>query len=415
MALSDWLSIKEISHLWGEETGHDPAVLRRDLEAWFAEFVKETPDTRQARPGVALDTIMVNRLLGMLGARYLERKTFEAYCEDRGHAKPVFWIAGREADGSGVTLERAQKELIDRATAVSGEVAELKEQLEAYELWGTADGDPDGLGLPLRRARTRRAWRGRAILAAGFGVPLVVLLLWGIQSATQLSALKREMADLSAAAEASDALIVKLRGDLAMVRQALELGRLAPSSEVAAVGEEKGAALAESETSIWSQDSLGGEGKLDGADEEVRETKAQDSGQEQTAGQSSPDRTPEGESGEAAPQGDDLLAAAETGTMQDTVSPVDLLLEPGHHLGREVVVSGSVVWFLRRYWLRSDSGRMSILIDIENLEPEDRDRLEAAVVQFEFLAQARARITGMIEKQGSGTFQLAASKLELIE
>ncbi len=79
MAIPDWLSIQEISRLWGEETGHDPSAFQKDLREWFAEFVKEPLTSRQLVPGVNFDTIIANRLLGMLGARYLERKTFEAY------------------------------------------------------------------------------------------------------------------------------------------------------------------------------------------------------------------------------------------------------------------------------------------------------------------------------------------------
>ena len=128
MAIPDWLSIIEISRRWGEETGLDPSSFQKDLEEWFTEFVKEPPTSRQLMPGVTFDTIMVNRLLGMLGARYLERKTFEAYCEERGHSKPIFWFAGWDAerDPVGPSLERHQHELIQRAIAVSAEVAELK-------------------------------------------------------------------------------------------------------------------------------------------------------------------------------------------------------------------------------------------------------------------------------------------------
>ena len=93
MAKPDWLSIEEISRLWGEETGSDPAAFKQDLEAWFAAFVKQSPGSQSPVPGKSADT--TNRLMGMLGARYLERQTFEAYCEERGHPKPQFWFSGR--------------------------------------------------------------------------------------------------------------------------------------------------------------------------------------------------------------------------------------------------------------------------------------------------------------------------------
>jgi hypothetical protein len=93
MANSDWLSIEEISRLWGEETGLDAAAFKKDLEEWFAEFVKQSPTSQSLITGKSTDT--TNRLMGMLGARYLERPTFEAYCEERGHPKPQFWFGGR--------------------------------------------------------------------------------------------------------------------------------------------------------------------------------------------------------------------------------------------------------------------------------------------------------------------------------
>ena len=93
MAKPDWLSIEEISRLWGEETGLDASAFKKDLEEWFAEFVKQSPASQSLITGKSTDT--TNRLMGMLGARHLERPTFEAYCEERGHPKPRFWFDGR--------------------------------------------------------------------------------------------------------------------------------------------------------------------------------------------------------------------------------------------------------------------------------------------------------------------------------
>jgi hypothetical protein len=93
MAKPDWLSIEEISRLWGEETGLDASAFQKDLEQWFAEFVKQTPASQALITGKNTDT--TNLLMGMLGARYLERPTFEAYCEERGHPMPRFWFGGR--------------------------------------------------------------------------------------------------------------------------------------------------------------------------------------------------------------------------------------------------------------------------------------------------------------------------------
>ena len=54
MATPDWLSIREISRLWGEETGQNPSTLEKDLEGWFAEFVMEPPTSRQLELRVTL-------------------------------------------------------------------------------------------------------------------------------------------------------------------------------------------------------------------------------------------------------------------------------------------------------------------------------------------------------------------------
>ncbi len=97
MAKPDWLSIDEIIRLWSEETGLDASAFREDLEAWFAAFVKQPPASRALIPGGSADA--TNRLMGMLGARYLERSTFQAYCEERGHPKPRFWF-GDQAEES---------------------------------------------------------------------------------------------------------------------------------------------------------------------------------------------------------------------------------------------------------------------------------------------------------------------------
>jgi len=95
MAKPDWLSIEEITRLWAEETGGDSSALRAELEVWFAEFVKQSPKSDSLMGRGNADS--TNRLMGMLGARYLERSTFEAFCEERGYAMPRFW-SGRRAE-----------------------------------------------------------------------------------------------------------------------------------------------------------------------------------------------------------------------------------------------------------------------------------------------------------------------------
>jgi hypothetical protein len=237
MAIPDWLSIQEISRRWGEETGHDLSAFQKDLEEWFAEFVKEPPTSRQLMPGVTFDTIIANRLLGMLGARYLERRTFEAYCEERGHSKPHFWFAGWEAEreSTGPSLEQPQQELTERPVAASAQVAELKVQLEAAERRDSVNyRDSHTNSQPLRQTTARQKRRSRAILVAGLAVPLVALLFWGAQTAIQLAVAQREIVRLSAVVEASDSLIAKVRDELVIVRQAVESARQTTPAEASA-------------------------------------------------------------------------------------------------------------------------------------------------------------------------------------
>ena len=466
MAIPDWLNIQEISRLWGEETGQDPSAFQNDLEEWFAEFVKEPPTSRQLVPGVDFDTIIANRLLGMLGAGYLERRTFEAYCKDRGHSKPCFWLTDWEAERESTrsSLEQPQQDLIKKAAVASAEAAELKAQLEAAQRRNSLNyRDPQRNIQPLQQVTTRQIRRGKAILVAGLAVPLVALLLWGAATLFQLATAQREIARLSAAVEASDSVIAKLHDELVIVRQAVESARQTTPAETSArtreqldaalasaIDAEKSAARAQAETMRLREDNarptdeptrmkaIVDEAEVARLTEELaarqRDTVATQpptgsgatvpSDQNPVADQKDPDQTQDAEGGEAAPEFDESLTAtkvtsdpvtSETKAPRDIVSPDDLLLEPGHHVGREVVVTGSVVWLLRRYWLQSESGHMSMLIDVKGLQADDRNKLKHAVVQIEVLAQARARITGTVERQGSENYRLAATDLVLVE
>ncbi len=106
---------------------------------------------------------------------------------------------------------------------------------------------------------------------------------------------------------------------------------------------------------------------------------------------------------------------SETDAHRDTVSLERLLLDPGNHIGREVVVTGSVIWLVRRYWLQSDSGQMRMLIDVQGLHSDDRTKLKDALVQMESFIQVQARLTGTIERQESENYHLAATELVLVE
>jgi hypothetical protein len=99
----------------------------------------------------------------------------------------------------------------------------------------------------------------------------------------------------------------------------------------------------------------------------------------------------------------------------DKVSPGDLLFAPDHHVDHQVMVTGSVIWLLRRYWLQSDSGQLRMLIDVERLQSDERNKLREVVAQIESLVQTRAHIMGTIERHGTDGYRLAATKLVFVE
>jgi hypothetical protein len=89
MSNQDWMSLAEIARLWSLETGDSAELIERDLNAWFSKFV-----AGQSSQGSGLphdDGIAINRLMGLLGGRQLERETFAAYCVGRGCDMPRFW------------------------------------------------------------------------------------------------------------------------------------------------------------------------------------------------------------------------------------------------------------------------------------------------------------------------------------
>ena len=343
--------------------------------------------------------------------------------------------------------------------------------------------DPRATSQPLRYATGRRKSRARRVLAVGFAVLLVAMFLWvgrtviqlassepipplallipadQVAVAKDLAAARGQIARLSAAVEASELMVARLRVELAVARQEVETARQTTSAGTreqlyaalaSAIDAEKGAAgvqaatmrlggantrltneLTKAKAVVDEAEVVSLREELAAPQQEAGSTQSPTgpgatapSDQNPVADQKDPDQTQDAEDVEAAPEIEEILTATEisldpatsvTIVLRDTVSPDDLLHEPAHHVGREVVVTGSVVWLLRRYWLQSDSGHMSMLIDVGGLQSDDRNKLKDAVVQIEFLAQARARITGTIERQGSENHHLAATELMLVE
>lgn len=110
-------------------------------------------------------------------------------------------------------------------------------------------------------------------------------------------------------------------------------------------------------------------------------------------------------SGSTAPSG-------ATGSTQDVD---DLILRPEDYQGRQVTVTGSVIQLFSRYRLRSETGKETIVIDIDGLRPADQAELEAALDKVGMLAGVRARILGRVQRQEAANFHLAASELVLLD
>jgi hypothetical protein len=98
MTNREWLSLTEIAQHWSHETGESAEALERELDAWFSNFVTREP-SRQFVPSDG-DGNTTNRLMGLLGGRYLQRETFAVFCEERGHDMPQFWCPD-DAEGEG--------------------------------------------------------------------------------------------------------------------------------------------------------------------------------------------------------------------------------------------------------------------------------------------------------------------------
>jgi hypothetical protein len=279
----------------------------------------------------------------------------------------------------------------------------------------------------------------------------------------QVATTQREIARLNAMAEASDSVITKLLGELVVVREAFESIRKTGFTKTfagtnkqleavlaSAIDAEKMTARAQTElTRLREQNAplTNERSSMKVSTEEVEEESLTDpiAAQEQRTasmqGLTGPaamaplgqgpavdrkdlDRNQNAEEIDAAPKIEEVLTAAETSqntvgvetaVLRETISLDDFLLVPDQHVGREVVVTGSVVWLLRRYWLQSDRGHIRMLVNIDRLPSDVRNKLKEAVVKLEVLAKVRARITGTVEQQRPKTYRLSASELVFVE
>jgi hypothetical protein len=348
--------------------------------------------------------------------------------------------------------ETQQRELALAATAEASnlraalagaeqKLAALGTQLEAA-LGAVADADTRAAGDRVETARLHAALqqakdqtdvkRRDLTLAATVSSARVAVLQRELKSAhQQIAELGRVRDAANADASGLGASLHQAEEQAEAIRQELTLELTASSARLATLQKELRAAqlrIADlsSAAAAAEEEAVGLREELAARQQEVAATQppTAPSDQNPVADQKDPDQTQVAEDVEAAPKIVEILTAAEmssdpvtseTNALRETVSPDDLLLEPGQHVDREVMVTGSVMWLLRRYWLQSGSGHMRMLIDVEGLQLDDRNKLKNAVVQIEFLAQVRARITGTIERQGSENYRLAAAELVFVE
>ncbi|MDX1421936.1 MAG: hypothetical protein R3322_02285 [Kiloniellales bacterium] len=109
------------------------------------------------------------------------------------------------------------------------------------------------------------------------------------------------------------------------------------------------------------------------------------------------------------------VAPVVPGTSVAAAEVDDLVLKPELYLGRDVVVTGSVVRLFNRYRLRSEDGLSTIVIDVGALPAHERAALDGAFERASLLDHVRARIEGRVEREAAATFQLAARGLALLE
>jgi len=253
-----WLSVTEIAQLWSDTTGGNAEAFERDLDTWFSEFVTREPSPQSAPTDGDGNT--TNRLMGLLGGRYLQRETFGIFCEERGYDMPHFWSSDdAEDEGPDEPLPDPRYAASDFAPgrAASDEPAAMGESAGmATGSWPDPNVARRSTAAAAEAARPlipatgglsgRKAIRltgalvlGLSLLAVGFVLgqggtedpktdasvagqdqlttPLVVSLR------SELEGAQRKIANLSTALQASEQEAEQLYADLLVAQQALDM------------------------------------------------------------------------------------------------------------------------------------------------------------------------------------------------
>ena len=94
--IPEWLSLQDIARAWSEETGEDAAAFEAAFRSWFKDFLLRNAygEAAAGGEGAGGDGGDAGIPAQLLEGRQIWRETFEAFCEERGLAKPQFWFPG---------------------------------------------------------------------------------------------------------------------------------------------------------------------------------------------------------------------------------------------------------------------------------------------------------------------------------
>ena len=97
----------------------------------------------------------------------------------------------------------------------------------------------------------------------------------------------------------------------------------------------------------------------------------------------------------------------------DTVEVDELVENPVKFIGQEVVVTGTVVRFLRAYRLQSSSAQNTIVLDVDQARRADQIALEQALAEAGFGSSVRVQVHGEVERSLT-TSRLVAEDLSVL-
>ncbi len=236
-----WLSIDEIAQLWSAETGEQADTLKLDLEAWFEEYLKRPKDPDAEGQPVEEDN--TNLLMGLLGSRHLQKKTFEIYLKERARPAPAFWVSGEPAAATAVRSAPPAESPPPSSSAPSSALPRSAPQSSDPPSPEPSPSDPQSLPRWMAGPR-RRAGRGLAWTGPGSSARTTANEGDGLEQ--QLTAARQRIAQLDAQLKTAGQEREDLDERLLATRRELDaLRRLArkPASQARSGSQKGGAGL----------------------------------------------------------------------------------------------------------------------------------------------------------------------------